>query len=164
MPWRRSLQNAAVCRLGRPSRKLVYHYMWAPKDAKPCPMCTMWCDGYNAIEPYVRKRANFVLVAKAPIQRLRAWAKARRWNNIRLFSSYGTTFNADFNAEEKDGSQRPVISVFTRDRSGKVRHFYQRCAELSRSQFRGIDQLTPVWNLFDLLPSGRGNWFPNYES
>jgi predicted dithiol-disulfide oxidoreductase (DUF899 family) len=28
---------------------------------------------------------------------------------------------------------------------------------------RGIDQLTPVWNLFDLLPSGRGDWYPNYE-
>ena len=43
------------------SELILYHYMFAPKDKKPCPMCTMWCDGYDRIEPYVRKRANFVL-------------------------------------------------------------------------------------------------------
>jgi predicted dithiol-disulfide oxidoreductase (DUF899 family) len=25
-----------------------------------------------------------------------------------------------------------------------------------------MDFFTPVWNLFDLLPSGRGDWFPKH--
>ena len=142
---------------------LMYHYMYAPKDKKPCPMCTMWCDGYDAIEPYVRTRANFVLVTKAPIAKLRAWARGRGWKNIRLLSSYGTTFNRDFGAEDKDENQNPAISVFTKDKNGTVRHFYQKFALMNSKNWRGIDQLSPVWNLFDLLPSGRGDWHPNYE-
>jgi predicted dithiol-disulfide oxidoreductase (DUF899 family) len=142
---------------------LLYHFMYAPKDRKPCRMCSMWCDGYDAVEPYVRKRAEFVLVTKAPIEKLRTWARARGWKNIRLLSSYGTTFNRDLKVEDKKENQSPAISVFTKDRSGTVRHFYQKQAELDSRHNRGIDLLSPVWNLFDLLPSGRGDWYPNYE-
>ena len=28
-------------------------------------------------------------------------------------------------------------------------------------QFRGIDLLSPVWNLLDLTPKGRGDWEPS---
>ena len=142
---------------------LLYHYMFAPKDKKPCPMCTMWCDAYDRIEPYVRKRAPFVLVTKAPIEKLRAWARGRGWKNIKLLSSHGTTFNRDFDAEDKKENQWPSISVFTKDRDGTVRHFYQKFASLDARHNRGIDLLSPVWNLFDLLPGGRGEYFPNYE-
>jgi predicted dithiol-disulfide oxidoreductase (DUF899 family) len=142
---------------------LVYHYMFAPKDKKPCPMCTMWCDGYDRVEPYVKKRAQMVLVTKAPIQKLKAWAKGRGWKNIRLLSSHGSTFNRDFKVEDREQNQLPAISVFTKDRDGTVRHFYEKSAILNAKTNRGIDLLTPVWNLFDLLPSGRGEYFPNYE-
>jgi len=148
---------------GGKNELLVYHYMFAPEDKRPCPMCTMWCDGYDRVEPYVRKRANFVLIAKAPIGKLRSWARGRGWKNIRLLSSFGTTFNRDLGAENRKGEQTAAISVFTKDKNGTVRHFYQRFATMTATQYRGIDPLTPVWNLFDLLPSGRGNYFPNYE-
>jgi predicted dithiol-disulfide oxidoreductase (DUF899 family) len=141
---------------------LLYHFMYAPKDKKPCPMCNMWADGYNAIAPHVGDRAQFVLVAKAPASKFKKWGKSRGWNNIRLLSSNGTTFNRDFNVEEKNGDQLPAISVFTRDKKGVIRHFYQKSAILDSKNYRGIDQLSPVWNLFDLLPSGRGNWLPKY--
>lgn len=161
----KDFRQVKLSQLFGPGRRelLLYHYMFAPKDKKPCPMCTLWCDGYDRIEPYVRQRANFVLVTKAPIQKLRAWARGRGWNNIRLLSSYGTTFNWDFKAEDRSENQQPKISVFTKDRGGKVRHFYQGGAEFSPRLYRGIDLLSPVWNLFDLLPSGRGNYFPDYE-
>ena len=28
---------------------------------------------------------------------------------------------------------------------------------------RGVDLLSPVWHLFDLLPSGRGDFMPGHE-
>jgi predicted dithiol-disulfide oxidoreductase (DUF899 family)/uncharacterized protein YndB with AHSA1/START domain len=141
---------------------LMYHYMFAPEDELPCPMCTMWIDGYNAIAPYVRKRAAFVVVAKAPIARLRDWAESRRWTGIPIYSSYETTFNRDFRGEDSDGDQQPSISVFKRTPEG-VHHVYQKFATLDEEHNRGIDLLSPVWNLFDLLPSGRAEYMPNYE-
>src|SRR4029077_346451 len=68
---------------------LIYHFMYAPDDEKPCRMCNMWADGYNAVAKHVGDRANLVLVAKAPAQKFRKWGKARGWDNIRLLSSSG---------------------------------------------------------------------------
>ncbi|MBV9104310.1 MAG: DUF899 family protein [Candidatus Eremiobacteraeota bacterium] len=133
----------------------VYHMMYHPDDNEACPMCSMWVDGFNAVVPHVEQRASFVVIGKAPIGKLRDWAKRRGWDKIRVLSSYSTTFNKDFHAEDADGDQLPVISVFRRSPAG-VHHFYQKSAILDENNNRGIDLLTPVWNLFDLLPSGRG--------
>jgi hypothetical protein len=29
---------------------------------------------------------------------------------------------------------------------------------------RGIDLLSPGWNLYDLMPSGRGDWYPSNDA
>jgi predicted dithiol-disulfide oxidoreductase (DUF899 family)/uncharacterized protein YndB with AHSA1/START domain len=139
---------------------LVYHLMFAPEDDAPCRMCAMWVDGFNAIAPHVRQRAEFVVIAKAPIDKLESYAKKRGWDTIRLFSSYGTDFQGDFNAEDDEGDQLAVISAFRRE-NGMIYHFYQKSANLDDNNYRGIDLLSPVWNLLDLLPSGRGDWYPS---
>lgn len=145
---------------GAKDELIVYHFMYAPDDNEPCPMCNMWADGLDAVEPHVSDRATIVLIGKARIAKLNAWARQRHWRHIRVFSSFGTTFNADFGAEDASGDQLPGVSVFTRDADGKVRHFYTKHAEIAPNVNRGIDQLTPAWNLFDLLPSGREDWYP----
>jgi predicted dithiol-disulfide oxidoreductase (DUF899 family) len=48
--------------------------------------------------------------------------------------------------------------VFTKDPSG-LRHFYSMPANHIDGSERGIDLLSPVWQVLDLLPQGRGNWF-----
>lgn len=138
---------------------LVYHLMFKPEDDEACRMCSMWVDGFNAVAPHVQERAGFVVVAKAPIAKLRAWAKRRGWDKIRVFSSYDTTFNRDFHVEDADGDQLPAISVFRRSTDG-VHHFYQKFANMDDDHSRGIDLLSPVWNLFDLTPEGRDDWYP----
>jgi predicted dithiol-disulfide oxidoreductase (DUF899 family) len=140
---------------------LVDHLMFAPKDDKACPMCSMWADGYNAIAQHVANKTNFVLVAKAEIGKLRDWARARGWHNIRLLSSYGSPFNRDFGFEEKNGDQNPGISVFRRE-GDAIYHFYSQKANPVPGRYRGIDPYTPVWNLFDALPEGREEWFPEH--
>ncbi len=140
---------------------IVYHFMYAPNDELPCPMCTMWCDGFDAIEPHVRDRTNFALVARAGLGKFRAWGRLRGWRNIGLLSSENSSFNRDLGAEDETGSQIPGVSVFTRDALGRVRHFFTKHAELDEDNNRGIDLLSPVWNLFDLLPAGRGEWYPS---
>jgi len=139
---------------------IVYHLMFKPSDDEACPMCSMWVDGFNAVVPHVSERANFVVIAKAPIGKLRDWAKRRGWDKIRVFSSYSTTFNRDMHAEDENENQSPAASVFRRSVDG-VHHCYQKFAELDDDNNRGIDLLSPVWNLLDLTPSGRGDWYPH---
>lgn len=149
---------------------IVDHLMFAPDDDAPCIMCSMWADGYSAIAPHIRRQASFVIVAKAEIGKLRRWARDRRWDRIRLLSSHDNTFNRDLGMEDEDGSQGAGLSVFTRDASGTVYHRYTVSADLPRGDLdlydgegRGIDLYTPVWNLLDLLPSGRGQWYPDHS-
>jgi predicted dithiol-disulfide oxidoreductase (DUF899 family) len=142
---------------------IVDHLMFAPEDDKPCIMCSMWADGYNAVTPHILQRANFVLVAKAELSKLRSFAQQRGWDRIRLLSSNDNTFNRDMGMEEEDGGQNPGLSVFTRTANGEIYHSYTIGAEFDEHNNRGIDLYTPVWNLFDLLPQGRDNWYPSHD-
>lgn len=139
---------------------IIDHLMFGENDEKACPMCSMWADGYNAIARHIRNKTNFALVAKAPIGKLRDWARARNWHDIRLLSSSDNTFNRDFDFESKEG-QIPGLSIFRRKGDG-IYHFYSISAELAPDRYRGIDLYSPVWNLFDLLPEGREDWFPEH--
>jgi predicted dithiol-disulfide oxidoreductase (DUF899 family) len=141
---------------------IIDHLMFAAEDDEPCVMCSMWADGYSAVAPHVIQQASFVLVAKAEISKLRDWARRRGWNRIRLLSSHDSTFNRDFDMENEDGSQNPGLSVFTRTPDGVVYHRYTIQAEFDEHNNRGIDPYSPVWNLLDLLPQGRGDWYPSH--
>ena len=64
--------------------------------------------------------------------------------------------------EDTEGFQNPGLSAFTRSPDGAVYHRYTIGAEFDEHNNRGIDPYTPVWNLFDLLPQGRGDWYPTH--
>jgi predicted dithiol-disulfide oxidoreductase (DUF899 family) len=144
---------------------LVDHMMWSPGPygIAPCTMCSMWADGYNAVAPHIMQRASFVLVAKAEITALRTFARGRGWGRIRLLSSLNTTFDHDCGMGNADGTTMPGLSVFTRTPDGAVYHRYTICADFDDQTGRGIDLYSPVWQLFDLLPGGRGDWYPGHE-
>jgi predicted dithiol-disulfide oxidoreductase (DUF899 family) len=137
---------------------VVYHMMFAPDDDEACPMCSMWVDGFHGVRRHLAEHVAFAVVAKAPPSKLRAWAARRGWAGLRILSSHGTTFNADLHAEYPDGAQRPMMSVFTRGADG-VRHAYSLPAHYLDNAERGIDLLSPVWNILDLTPAGRGDWY-----
>lgn len=142
---------------------LVIHLMFAPEDAEPCVMCSMWADGYNAVAPHLEQHAGVALVAKAEIAELRRWAHGRGWDRIRLVSSYGNTFNRDLAFENETGGQEPGISIFSRLPDGTIHHRYSIGAEFDAQTQRGIDLYSPVWQMLDLLPAGRGDWYPDHS-
>ena len=39
-----------------------------------------------------------------------------------------------------------------------MKHFYSNCAIMREKINRGIGMLSPVWNIFDVTPEGRGDW------
>jgi predicted dithiol-disulfide oxidoreductase (DUF899 family) len=146
-----------------PGRPLIlYHFMYGKLQTEPCPLCTMWSDGYNAAAPHLTQNADFVVVAAADPAAIAAHAASRGWSNLRLLSARDSTFKYDLGSEEEDGEQIESISVFNRGGDGSVRHVYSKGAQMADDRReRGIDLLTPVWNLLDLTPNGRGDWYPS---
>ena len=145
-----------------PDRALIlYHFMYGKAQTEACPLCTMWIDGYNAVTPHLTQNVDFAVVAAAEPAALSAHAASRGWSNLRLLSAGDSTFKYDLGSEEADGTQTEWISVFTRRGDGSVRHIYSKGAQMADNRReRGIDLLSPVWNLFDLTPTGRGDWYP----
>lgn len=137
--------------------------MYGAAQKNPCPMCTLWVDGFNGVAHHLRQRVNFAIVAQAGIGELRKWGRQRGWHRLRLVSSAGSDFKTDLHFQDADGSQHPGVSVFVRSSDGLVRHFYSGSAAMRENVNRGIDLLSPVWNLFDLTPGGRGDWNPKLK-
>src|SRR5262245_25570348 len=45
---------------------LLYNFMYGPKMAAACPMCTSFLDALDGIAPHVMARMNLVVVARSP--------------------------------------------------------------------------------------------------
>ncbi len=144
---------------------VIYHFMYGKRQTKPCPMCTLWIDGYNGVAHHIAQNLDFAIVAAADPPALREYARRRGWNNLRLLSAAeGSTFKYDLASEDSEGNQDSTISVFTRDADGTVRHFYSAHPRMATDiKERGIDLMTPVYNLMDLTPQGRGAWYAKLE-
>ena len=148
-----------------PNRSLViYHLMFGKKQTTPCPMCTAWIDGYNGVAPHLAQNVDFAIVAAADPATLRAYARNRGWEKLRLLSAGDGTFKYDLGSEDASGGQDSTISVFTRESDGTLRHFYSGHPWLAEDvKERGIDELTPIWNLLDLTPQGSGKFYASLE-
>ncbi|MFG2223434.1 DUF899 family protein [Streptomyces sp. NPDC048644] len=146
-----------------PDRPLiVYHFMYGKRQTEPCPMCTLWIDGFQGIAHHVARNADFVIAAAAEPPVLRQHARNRGWSRLRLLSCGDSRFKYDLGSEDEDGEQDSTVSVFTRDEDGTVRHRYSAHPRMADDiDERGIDLLAPVWHLLDLTPQGRGDWYPS---
>src|SRR5262249_40059533 len=145
-----------------PDRALViYHLMYGKQQTTPCPMCTLWVDGFNGVAHHITRNADFAIVAAADPPVLREYARRRGWHNLRLLTpAEGSSFKYDLASEDQEGNQDSAISVFSRNANGAVRHFYSAHPRMdSNVKERGIDLLTPVYNILDLIPQGRGTWY-----
>jgi predicted dithiol-disulfide oxidoreductase (DUF899 family) len=144
-----------------PHRALViYHFMYGKKQTKPCPMCTLIIDGWNGVAHHLAQNVDVAIVAAADPTALRAHARSRNWNKLRLLSCGTNTFKYDLGSEDREGNQDSTVSVFTRDGDGTLRHFYSAHPSMAEDiKERGLDLLCPVYNVLDLTPQGRGDWY-----
>jgi predicted dithiol-disulfide oxidoreductase (DUF899 family) len=149
-----------------PSRRplIIYHFMFGKRQTLPCPMCTMMIDGFNGVASHLAQNVDFAIVAAAELPALRAHARARGWRNLRLLSAGDSTFKYDLSSEDTKGFQDSATSVFTLDSNGKVQHSYTTHPWLSdEMKERGEDLTIAVYNLLDLTPEGRGDWYARLD-
>ena len=140
----------------------VYSYMYGPKRAQPCPMCSSLMAAWDGEALDVEQRIALVMVARSPIERLLAVKKERGWRNLRLYSDVDGDFTRDYVSPED--ADMPAFNVFTR-RDGTIRHFWS--GEMGGSTAdpgqdpRGAPDLMPLWTILDNTPEGRGgDWYP----
>lgn len=163
---------------GEHSTLILYSYMFGPERDVPCPGCTHLLDGLDGAARHVPRRAAFYAVARSPIARLAAWAHERGWNHLRLISTAGNAYPADYygntaaltpamRAERgyKDGEDwdEPMLNVFRRD-GDTIRHVWGSelvfAPDDEGQNHRALDLIDPLWNLLDTTPEGRGDFFP----
>jgi predicted dithiol-disulfide oxidoreductase (DUF899 family) len=129
-----------------------------PLAEGPCPSCSALLDQLDGAAEHAGQHLNLAVVAKAPLPRVLAFARERGWRRLRLLSSAGNTYNADYWAETPDGAQRPMLTVFHRD-GDVIRHFWSSELLYAPSEPdqepRHVGTLEPLWNLFDLTREGR---------
>jgi predicted dithiol-disulfide oxidoreductase (DUF899 family) len=143
-----------------PDRALVvYQFMYGKRQTTPCPMCTSWIDSFNGVAHHLAQNIDLAVVAAAELPALRAHARQRGWNKLRLLSAGNSRFKYDLGSEDEAGNQDSTISVFARDQDGAIRHFYSVHPRLADDiDTRGIDEYNPIWNVLDLTPRGREDW------
>jgi predicted dithiol-disulfide oxidoreductase (DUF899 family) len=149
-----------------PNRSLViYQFMYGKRQTSPCPMCTLMIDSLNGVAHHLAQNVDLAIVAAAAPTAWRAHARRQGWQNLRLLSTpEGSTFKYDLGGEDGEGNQDSTLSVFTRDAEGTIRHFYSTHPQLAPDmRERGVDLLSPVYNVLDLTPQGRGDWYASLD-
>jgi len=132
-----------------------------PLSEQPCPSCVSFLDQLDGMVEHAEQIMAFAVVAKAPLERLLAFADERGWRHLRLVSSAANSYNRDYLAESPEGDPRPMLNVFHRG-GDVIRHFWG--SELFYAPADGdedprhVGTLEPLWNLFDLTREGRPDW------
>ena len=131
-----------------------------PLDKGPCPSCTALLDSWDGAVPHVEGLgANIAAVAKAPIERVAAFAAERGWSHLKLLSATDNSFKRDYHGEDEDGQQMPILTVFHRSTDGVIRLSW--ASELLYEPTepgqdpRHVGTVEPIWTLFDPTPGGR---------
>jgi predicted dithiol-disulfide oxidoreductase (DUF899 family) len=138
-----------------------------PLTEGPCPSCTALLDQLEGMVRHSEERVSLVAVAKAPLERILTFAAERGWQRLRLLSSATNTYNRDYHGETEEGDQMPILNVFHRD-GPTIRHFWASELLYAPSDpgqdYRHVGTIEPLWNLFDLIPEGRGtDWDEQLE-
>lgn len=130
---------------------LLYSFMYGKSWDNPCPSCTSLIDGFDRAAMSVHKDAAFVVVAKAPAEKINAWAAKRGWSNIKLISSESNSYLIDYKCQSIDSDEGllPIMHVFTK-KDGEIYHFWG-----SELQGNHVDTVWAYWNLMDMTPEGR---------
>jgi len=150
----------------------LYSFMIVPQEqglpfVGPCPSCTSIVDGIDGAVPHLRQQINLAVAAKPPIENFREHGERRGWRHTRLLSSSPSSYNRDYGAEDENGYQWPLATVFVQ-RDDQIHHVWSSelwfVGEDEGQGPRHVDFMWPMWMVLDRTPGGRGgDWGPQLE-
>jgi predicted dithiol-disulfide oxidoreductase (DUF899 family) len=145
---------------------VTYLWMFGPQRARPCPMCTNFIGSFDIPMRDITQRVAFAILGRSPVSRQLAFARERGWRNLKFYQVQDDDWVRQYRALGPDGDEWPAMDVWVK-RDGRVYHSW--AAELGGTQDPGQDPReapdpTPLWNILDLTPGGRGtDWYPKLE-
>ncbi len=141
---------------------MLYNFMFDGTTPEPCAMCTSLIDGYDGAAADLERRVGFAVVAPAPLDALRAYARGRGWRNVRLLADPDGSYSRDSGGITAAGELSSLMTVFTRN-DQEIRHFYTSLKPASGEDQddRHLDFLWVLWGALDLTPEGRGDFRPS---
>lgn len=148
---------------GKHDTLVTYFWMFGPQRERPCPMCTAFLGALDIPARDMTQKVALAVLGRSPVERQLAFARERGWRNLKFYASVGDDFARDYRGLAPDGSEWPALDVWVKD-GAKVRHFWG--AEMGGTADPGQDPRlapdpTPLWNILDLTPAGRGSdWYP----
>ena len=139
-----------------------------PLEQGPCPSCVALLDNWEGAVPHVEGLgANIAAVAKAPIERVAAFAAHRGWRYLKLLSAADNTFKRDYHGEDDNGQQQPMLTVFHKGPDGVVRLGWASELLFEPSEPgqdpRHAGTVEPMWTLLDLTRRGRPNAYEQFD-
>ncbi len=152
---------------GGNSQLIVQHFMWRHDLDQGCVGCSLHTDHAQGARPHLTHHdVSFVLVSRAPLEKLQAYRERMGWET-EWVSSLNSDFNFDYhvsftkeqlkgdvyyNYEEIPGEnamdELPGLSVFIKDDAGQIYHTYSSYA-------RGNEEAISAFYYLDLTPKGR---------
>jgi predicted dithiol-disulfide oxidoreductase (DUF899 family) len=151
---------------GRHDTLVTYFWMYGPQRERACPMCTSFLGSLDTPARDIPQRIALAVIGRSPVERQLAFARERGWKNLKFYATVGDDFPRDYRGLAPDGNEWPALDVWVR-REGQVTHFWG--SELGGTadpgqDARGAPDPTPLWNILDLTPAGRGaDWYPSLE-
>jgi predicted dithiol-disulfide oxidoreductase (DUF899 family) len=154
---------------GRHDTLVTYFWMYGPERERPCPMCTSFLGALDIPCKDLSQRLAMAVIGRSPVERQLAFARERGWRYLKFYATMSDDFARDYRGLLPDGTEMPALDVWVRS-DGRVHHFWG--SELGDTADpgedpRGAPDPTPLWNVLDLTPGGRGtDWYPelDYES
>jgi predicted dithiol-disulfide oxidoreductase (DUF899 family) len=152
---------------GRHDTLVTYFWMFGPQRERPCPMCTNFLGPLDANARDIEQQAALAVIALSPVARQQGFARERGWRALKLYSSAGNRFAADYRGLMEDGTDTAAINVFVR-RDGRIHHFWGGETDGATADPgqdpRGAPDIAPLWNILDMTPQGRApDWYPSLD-
>ncbi len=144
---------------------LVYSMMYGPQRKNGCPMCSAMLDSWDGEARHIEKRVALAVVARSPIERIKAYADERGWTHLNFYSDSSGDYTQDY-VGDRD-ADAPAYTVFHR-KDGVIRHFYSmeggaEIADPGQDPHPAPDT-NPLWIILDTVPEGRGtDWYPRLD-
>src|SRR5688572_17970843 len=76
----------------------LYNWMYGPKRARPCPMCTATLSSLDGNADHIRQRVAMAIVGLSSIERQIAFKVERGWKNLPFYADVNGKFSQDYNA------------------------------------------------------------------
>lgn len=151
---------------GRHDTLFTYFWMFGPERARPCPMCTSFVGSLDVPAPDIEQRIALAIIGRSPVARQLDFARERGWEHLNFYQIVGDAMIEDYWLVV-DGDEWASVLVWQRD--GDAARLFWAAEGGAETADPGFDphlapDPTPLWNVLDWTPGGRGkDWYPKLD-